>query len=546
MKRLLGRELSTTGLMVGVIFLGLSLTPSLLPRPWLFQGIVSGLALVTGYGVGVAAITVWRYLELPTWEDSPRRTAQIVCAVAGTAWLVFFLAKTGNWQNRVRELVGEPPGSSTNPIRILITAVLVAYVVLIGARLVAAATRRTVAWLQRYVPPRVGRVVGFATIALLLYTVVSGVLLAGSVNLANSMFAIQDDSNDEGIERPTSELRSGSSESLVPWEDLGRQGRKFVGTGPSTADLAGFIDEPLEPIRAYVGLKAGDTPEERAELALEELLRTDAFDRSVMVVATSTGTGWLDPNAVDPLEYIHGGDTAIVSMQYSYLPSWISLLVDQVAAKESAQALFDAVHGHWETLDESDRPDLYVYGLSLGAYGSETSANRVSLANDPIDGGLWVGPPFVSEYWADTTDNRDPGSPAWRPLFGDGQVIRFANEPGDLELPDSEWADNRYIYLQYPTDPVTFVRPDSMFSEPDWLKGEPGPGVTPDFHWYPFVTFWQLLIDLPRAGEVQHGFGHNYSVESYVDAWVSLTEPEDWTDTNSEQVIETVTAANGS
>jgi uncharacterized membrane protein len=65
--------------------------------------------------------------------------------------------------------------------------------------------------------------------------------------------------------------------------------------------------------------------EQRAELALEELKRVGGFSRSVLVVATPTGTGWLDPGAVDTVEYLHAGDTAIVSMQYSHLPSWITI-----------------------------------------------------------------------------------------------------------------------------------------------------------------------------------------------------------------------------
>ena len=39
--------------------------------------------------------------------------------------------------------------------------------------------------------------------------------------------------------------------------------------------------------------------------------------------------------AVDSIEYLHRGDTAIVSMQYSYLPSWITILVDPVRSIDS-------------------------------------------------------------------------------------------------------------------------------------------------------------------------------------------------------------------
>ncbi|RZL98264.1 MAG: hypothetical protein EOO88_60840, partial [Pedobacter sp.] len=34
------------------------------------------------------------------------------------------------------------------------------------------------------------------------------------------------------------------------------------------------------------------TVEERAQLALDEMLRVDAFGRSVLVVVVPTGTGW--------------------------------------------------------------------------------------------------------------------------------------------------------------------------------------------------------------------------------------------------------------
>ena len=53
-----------------------------------------------------------------------------------------------------------------------------------------------------------------------------------------------------------------------------------------------------------------------------------------------------------------GGDSAIVSIQYSYLPSWISYLVDQKEAREAGRALFDAVYDRWSQLSIDDRPKL--------------------------------------------------------------------------------------------------------------------------------------------------------------------------------------------
>jgi uncharacterized membrane protein len=111
----------------------------------------------------------------------------------------------------------------------------------------------------------------------------------------------------------------------VSWDSLGRQGRNFAGGGPTTAELAAYTGKSAtEPVRAYAGtLSAGDV-EERARLAVQDLERAGGFDRANLLVATTTGSGWLDPGAIDAFEYLTGGDSATVAMQYSYLPSWIS------------------------------------------------------------------------------------------------------------------------------------------------------------------------------------------------------------------------------
>ena len=48
--------LNIVGLLVGTVFFAFSLTPSLLPRPFFIQGILSGLSFSAGYGLGVAAV----------------------------------------------------------------------------------------------------------------------------------------------------------------------------------------------------------------------------------------------------------------------------------------------------------------------------------------------------------------------------------------------------------------------------------------------------------------------------------------------------------
>ena len=138
------------------------------------------------------------------------------------------------------------------------------------------------------------------------------------------------------------------------------------------------------------------------------------------MLATTTGTGFLDPRGVDPIEYMFNGDTAIAGVQYSYLPSWLSLLADKQAVRETSRVVFDTVHSYWASLPEGSRPKLYLYGLSLGSYGVGSVLNSVSIVNEPIDGALMSGPPFVNELHKEIVANREPGTPPWQPIYRDG------------------------------------------------------------------------------------------------------------------------------
>ena len=120
----------------------------------------------------------------------------------------------------------------------------------------------------------------------------------------------------------------------------------------------------------YVGLDSEPTLRGRADLLLQELQRTGAFDREVLVVATTTGTGFWIPPLSMPWNTCTTA-TPRFRVQYSFLPSWISLLADQDAVKLTSRTVFDTVHDYWSTLPADDRPALYLYGLSLGSFGVE-------------------------------------------------------------------------------------------------------------------------------------------------------------------------------
>ena len=317
---------------------------------------------------------------------------------------------------------------------------------------------------------------------------------------------------------------------------VGRQGRRFVSGGPDAADLSAFFGTPTPaPLRVYVGLNSADTPEQRARLALEELRRAGGFDRSVLLLVTPTGTGWVDEASQDPAEYLFRGDVATVAVQYSYLNSPLALLTQAAYGAENARAVFVEIYGYWSALPADARPRLYLSGLSLGSLNSDLSFDLFDIIDDPFAGALWSGPPFRNDSWRRMTRDREPGSPAWLPRYRGGSVVRFMNQDGDSAETDAAWDGFRIVFLQYASDPITFFDPSIAWREPDWMQQPRGPDVSPDLRWFPVVTMLQLAADMV-VGTAPRGFGHEYAPADYIDAWLALAEPEGWTPSEIERL----------
>ncbi|WP_406672663.1 alpha/beta hydrolase [Natronospira sp.] len=530
----LREHFSIVGLLLGAIFFAFSLTPSLLPRSEMVQGLISGLSLAAGYGLGVMGTWLWAILGIPS---PPRRIfygIKSFIAVVSGLLIVVFLWRADTWQNNIRELMGMDPTSGIRSLVVAIVAVLIFFLCLALARLFRKTFRYLATQLERIVPPRVSHILGLATAFLLFWAIIDGILFSLALRSADTTHRQLDALMEPEIEAPDNPYRAGGPDSLLAWEDMGRQGRRFLAGGPTREDFQDFAEqESNEVIRVYVGLNAAETPEERAGLALAELKRLGAFERSMLVLITPTGTGWVDPAGINPIEHLKRGDIASVAAQYSYLPSPVSLMAEGAYGMESARALFQAVYGHWSNLPRDDRPALYLFGLSLGALNSDRSFDFYDIIEDPFDGALWSGPPFRSPTWQDATERRNPGSPAWLPRFRDDSVIRFANQHGGLRKGATDWGDFRIAFLQYASDPITFFSPQSLYSEPDWLKSPRGPDVSKDLRWFPVVTMLQLAADM-TAGTAPPGYGHTIAAEHYFDAWLALVEPRGWTESDLE------------
>ena len=523
------QSLSGVGIVLGSLFLAASLTPTLIPRSYLTQGVLAGACFAIGYATGIFWRWLWRYLELPEPSARARSTANALVLVASLIVVITFLWRAAEWQNSIRAVMGLPAVETAHPLKVCALALITFVVLLILGRLFGLVTRFLSSRIRRFIPRKVANAIGVAVAALLFWSIANNLLVRTAFSALDSSFREYDALLEPQRAQPTAPEKTGSAASLVKWDELGRAGREFVASGSTAEQISAFTGRSARnPIRVYVGLRGADTPQARAQLALDELKRQHGFERSTLIVITPTGTGWIDPAAMDAVEYLHDGDVASVAMQYSYLNSPLSLLFQPEYGAEAARALFAAIYSYWTTLPKDSRPKLYLHGLSLGAMNSEKSAELFETIGDPIAGALWSGPPFESRIWHSITANRNEDSSAWLPQFRDGRFVRFMNQNGPVVPADAPWGPMRVVYLQYASDAIVLFSYRDAFQRPAWMQSPRGPDVSPELRWYPIVTMLQIALDMAVATSTPIGYGHVYAPEHYVEAWVAVTDVRHW------------------
>ncbi len=332
-------------------------------------------------------------------------------------------------------------------------------------------------------------------------------------------------------EPPSAPTVSGTSSSVVAFEDLGLQGRRFVIEASTGEGIDGVLGETgaMDAIRVYVGAHSADTVEERVALAIEELHRTSAFDRSVLIVGSPAGTGYFNYIPVEAAEYLARGDIASVAIQYGYLPSMLSVAKIPLAIEQHG-ALLRAINHVLEQREPSDRPRVVLYGESLGAQTSQgdfIGGGTAILDDLGVDRGLWAGTPYASKWRRELL--------AGGPSVDDAVVGTFASIDEYRNLPEEERAAIRVFFLNHHEDPVTRFGLDVAYQEPSWL-GRPDqrpPNVSRSQRWVPAVTFWQTAIDTKNAATVVPGafnaLGHDYRADlaQFVSTAYALTDVSD-------------------
>jgi len=315
---------------------------------------------------------------------------------------------------------------------------------------------------------------------------------------------------------PPSPTLSGSRESLVPFNTLSRAGRRYVWMVTPPDKIAEVMHEPAVavPIRAYVGLESASTEQERVDLAMAELERTGAFDRSWLMIASPTGTGYVNYAAVSILEFLTLGDCATVAMQYAARPSPLSL--DRVSeGRKHMRLLSAAIRDRLAQCAPETRPKVVLFGESLGAWTSQdgfVDEGTRGLVESGLDYAIWIGTPHFSKWKERVLFDERPDV--------DRELVGVFNDIGEWEALDPAVRERiRFVMITHYDDGVGVFGPELAIQAPEWL-GDPQtrPASVPKgMRWVPTTTFFQVLVDMKNAANVVPGVfaakGHDYRAD---------------------------------
>ena len=517
--------LSFLGVIAALAMYAVSVSPSLMARSWAWHAVASGILVACGYVAGVVvqnvAQLVIRLTGLTISASEPVELGfRIGIGALFALWWIYAVIQSYRRARKAAALVNMPGETFGEYLLGTAGAVVVSWMLL---RIVGALNGlcwMLIASLDAHMPRPAAIVVSMVILFAIMFFLTSKVILRGGIGFFRRKAEQLNMRTARGIYQPVVPERSASPASSVTWESVGGQGRVFLGRGPSRLDIAQVCGgEAMEPIRVYSGMPTGGSGiEQAAATVVAELHRTGAFDRAVILIAASTGSGWVDEWQVQPLEFLTRGNCATASLQYSYVPSALNWLTGLEPAQEASAALFAAVRAELDLMDEADRPALFVCGESLGAFASQSVFESFEDVLARVDGALWVGTPAFTPMHAALTAARHKGSPEVAPVVHNARRVRFVNEPSDLrtDLYGRElgpWGFPRVVYAQHPSDPVVWWTNKLIWTQPDWLRERAGRDVSLNVEFTRFATYIQVLADLPVAGTAPGGHGHTYHEE---------------------------------
>src|SRR6201993_3002425 len=227
------RRYTFTGTAGGLLFIWFSMTPSLLPRTALFQGLVSGVSGSIGYGLGVFAVWLVRYMRTRNYSPPPPPWAWKVLIPVGVIGMVIMAIRFHVWQDQVRDLMGVAHLEWYDYPEAAILSLVVLFTLVEIGQLIRRLVRFLVDQLDRVGPFRLSVTIVVIVLVTLTITLLNGVVIKFTMNKLNSTFNAVNEEGKAETQAPKSPLRPGGPESLVQGATLGHQGRIFVQAGPT-------------------------------------------------------------------------------------------------------------------------------------------------------------------------------------------------------------------------------------------------------------------------------------------------------------------------
>lgn len=304
--------------------------------------------------------------------------------------------------------------------------------------------------------------------------------------------------------------------SIVKFDQIGKEGRRFVLMALSAQEITNVMGEPAkDPVRVIGPYDPHVEAEERAETCLREMEAIGAFERSVLCIASPTGVGYVSYTFAESLEYLTRGDCAIVVPEYALVPSFLALFDTHDGARLQHR-LIELTRDKIAAMPADRRPRLVQFGESLGAQVAldiAESHGSSEFQRLGLDAGLYLGVPFRSKSWN-----------SWRRArrqFDPRGLMVALSEPGHVALlPVEERQAARHFMIIHYDDPVNKFSYRLAVRQPWWM-GAPmtrPPKVPRETVWRPVITFALTLIDLKngmnfKPGEF-HRRGHDYRIDS--------------------------------
>jgi len=326
-------HLSIIGLIVAAALYGESLRPVLLPLNTNSQIIFSGLVTALGYDIGLLVDSIIKKIDISKKFQLNTKIKYFLIILIGI--VAFFITQSYLNSQQLQRNSLKIETDTPNWIVIVLGSFFVAFLIHQIAILIRTFAKFCAAHIRLPFNIHIIQSLVWMAIAslgaLITFILVIVVQVSLDISARPSLRETQ---------KPVSTLRSGGPLSLISWEGIGQTGREFVSRD---VELYGvyFQDnteiETMEPIRIYAGIDNETDLTKRVDLIMREFERTRAFERSVVIMFTPSGSGWVNPVAIDAVEFITKSNSASVSLQYSNNQAIVQYIRDRELPGKASQ-----------------------------------------------------------------------------------------------------------------------------------------------------------------------------------------------------------------